>query len=80
MSLSPVGHDDAALPVTKRSAAPKNLIGAIWLVLLTALSGISAYYHAFTGFGSWDDEGGGMVTVKQYLGGMKLIAFTFRPK
>lgn len=72
MSSPPTVHDDAALPVTKRSTAPKDLAFAIWFVFLSAVSGISAYYHALTGFGPWDDEGTAMVMVKHYLAGIKL--------
>jgi len=38
------------------------------------VSGVSAYYHAFSGFAIWDDEGTGLVTVKQYLAGIKLYS------
>ena len=44
----------------------------LWFVFLSVLAGIAAYYRMFTGFNSYDDEGTLMVTVKQYLGGMKL--------
>ena len=72
MSLPPIVHDDAALPVTTRSTAPKELTFVICFLFLSALSGISAYYHALTGFAPWDDEGTAMVMVKHYLAGIKL--------
>ena len=45
---------------------------AIWFGFLTVLGGIWAYYRIFTGFSNWDDEGSIMLSVKQYLGGLKL--------
>jgi hypothetical protein len=74
MSSPLASHDYAALPLTKRSTASKDLAFAIWFVFLSGVSGISAYYHALTGFAPWDDEGSLMVTVKQYLAGMKLYS------
>ena len=38
----------------------------------TVLGGIWAYDRIFTGFSNWDDEGSIMLSVKQYLGGLKL--------
>jgi len=43
-----------------------------WLLFLTAIASLPAYYRMFTEFSPWDDEGALMVTVKQFLGGMKL--------
>ena len=60
------------LPLTERPGSPKSYTFVIWSVFLTALASVPAYYRMFTGFSSWDDEGALMVTVKQYLGGMKL--------
>lgn len=66
-----------SLSLDERIAAPvrewpTNLTVALWFVFLSALASIPAYYRMFTGFTSYDDEGALMVTVKQYLGGMKL--------
>ena len=61
-----------ALPETKHSAWTNNYIVALWFALLTILASTPAYYMIYTGFSYWDDEGALMVTVKQYLGGMKL--------
>ena len=59
-------------PLTERPGSPKNYTFVLWSVFLTALASVPAYYRMFTGFSSWDDQGALMVTVKQYLGGMKL--------
>jgi len=56
------------------NAELKNLTFAICFLVISAVSGISAYYHAFSGFAIWDDEGTGLVTVKQYLAGIKLYS------
>src|ERR1700683_559928 len=45
---------------------------ALWFTFLSVLAGIAAYYRMFTEFRPYDDEGSLMITVKQYLGGMKL--------
>ena len=60
------------LPVTKHSNFPKTFAFALWFVFLTALAGVGAYYRMFTEFSAYDDEGALMVSVKQYLGGLKL--------
>jgi hypothetical protein len=44
----------------------------LWFGFLTVLGGIWAYYRVFTGFSVWDDEGSLMVSVKQYISGLKL--------
>lgn len=50
----------------------KNYAFALWFVFLSALASVPAYYHMFTGFSYWDDEGALLVTVKEYLGGLTL--------
>jgi hypothetical protein len=59
-------------PPTERQLSPNKYTFILWFTFLTALASIPAYYRMFTGFPIWDDEGALMVTVKQYLGGMKL--------
>ena len=51
---------------------PRDYAFTLWFLFLSALASIAAYYRILTGFSSYDDEGALMVTVKQYLGGMKL--------
>jgi hypothetical protein len=51
--------------------APRFL-RVLWFGFLTLLGGIWAYYRVFTGFSIWDDEGSMMLSVKQYLDGLKL--------
>ena len=48
-----------------------------WLLVLTALAGVGAYLKMFTGFSLHDDEGALMLSVKQYLGGMKIYQEVF---
>ena len=65
-----------------RSSVWKKSFFALWCLFLTVLAGIAAYFRMFTGFNRYDDEGALMVTVKQYLGGMKLynqIPFPYGP-
>jgi hypothetical protein len=50
---------------------------ALWLVILTILTGIAAYFTMLTRFMAWDDEGALMLPVKQYLEGMKLYQDVF---
>ena len=51
---------------------------ALWFAFLTALAGIAAYYDILTGFSTWDDEGMLLLSVKQYVGGMKLYDQSFQ--
>ena len=51
---------------------PRRRLVVLWFSFLTSLAGVTAYYWIFTGFSIWDDEGTLMLTVRQYLGGMKL--------
>ena len=57
---------------TNSSVFPQRLCIALWFLVLSALAGIAAYYWMFTGFSVWDDEGTLLLTVRQFLGGMKL--------
>ena len=57
---------------TNSSAFLQRLCIALWFLVLSALAGIAAYYWMFTGFSVWDDEGTLLLTVRQFLGGMKL--------
>jgi hypothetical protein len=57
---------------TNSSVFPQRLFIALWFLVLSALAGIAAYYWMFTGFSVWDDEGTLLLTVRQFLGGMKL--------
>jgi hypothetical protein len=61
--------EDITTPVKK---SPKSYAFTLWFLFLSALAGIAAHYRMLTGFSYWDDEGALMVTVKQYLGGLKL--------
>jgi hypothetical protein len=57
---------------TNSSAFLQRLCIALWFLVLSALAGIAAFYWMFTGFSVWDDEGTLLLTVRQFLGGMKL--------
>lgn len=61
-----------ALSHTEHFESKKKYIFWLWLLFLTAVASVPAYYRMFTEFSPWDDEGALMVTVKQFLGGMKL--------
>jgi hypothetical protein len=61
----------APVALFKPIQAPRFL-RVLWFGLLTLLGGIWTYYRVFTGFSFWDDEGSMMLSVKQYLGGLKL--------
>jgi hypothetical protein len=43
-----------------------------WLSVFSALIGATAYFMLMTDFSRWDDEGSLMITVKQYLAGMRI--------
>jgi hypothetical protein len=51
------------------SSATKCLL---WLLLLSGLAAVAAFFRMFTGFSTWDDEGAMMITVHHCLSGMKL--------
>jgi hypothetical protein len=70
--LKGVTSFDMPQPPTERQLSPRKYIFILWFTFLTAMASIPAYYRMFTGFQIWDDEGALMVTVKQYLSGMKL--------
>ena len=75
----PLFDDGLAMQFRK---SPKMYAFMLWFGFLTGLASIPAYYQMFTGFSKWDDEGALMVTVKQFLGGMKLykqIAVPYGP-
>ena len=57
---------------TNSSGFPQRLCVAVWFLALSALASIAAYDWMFTGFSFWDDEGALLLTVRQFLGGMKL--------
>jgi len=69
MSLPPVNH----------SKMPKQIAITLWFAFLTALAGLGAYYRMLTGFSIYDDEGTLLISVKQYLGGVKLYEHTALP-
>ena len=60
------------LPFTKHRNAGDKYAFALWFLFLTGLAGTAAYYQMFSGFSSYDDEGTVLVTIKEYLGGIKL--------
>src|SRR6201988_618468 len=70
--LKGVTSFDMPQPRTERQLSPNKYTFILWFTFLTAMASIPAYYRMFTGFQIWDDEGALMITVKQYLGGMKL--------
>jgi hypothetical protein len=57
-----------AKPFPPPSSAPR---AATWLALLM-LPAAAAYWRIYSGFMGWDDEGTLMLTVRQYLAGLKL--------
>jgi len=59
-------------PTSYFSESLPALYAAAWFLVLTALAGIAAYYWIFSGFGFWDDEGSLLVSVRQFLAGVKL--------
>jgi hypothetical protein len=63
----------AAAPLgLSRPTSALRLVRLLWFGFLSLLGGIWAYYRVFTGFSIWDDEGSMMLSVKQYLDGLKL--------
>jgi hypothetical protein len=44
----------------------------LWLLLLSCVATIPAYFGMFTGFSAWDDEGSMMISVRSYLAGYRL--------
>lgn len=48
-----------------------------WLSAFSVLIGATAYFMMMTGFSRWDDEGSLMITVRQYLAGMKIYDEVF---
>src|ERR1035438_2114812 len=50
-----------------------------WFTVLTALAGAAAYLTMMTGFSLYDDEGMLMLTVKQYMAGMRIYDQIFSP-
>lgn len=55
-----------------RSSMQKRFALALWFAFLSVLAGFAAYFRMFTEFNFYDDEGTILVTIRQYLGGMKL--------
>jgi hypothetical protein len=53
------------------------MYAAIWLFALAAIIGVGAYFAMLTGFMPYDDEGALMLSVKQYLGGMRIYEDVF---
>ena len=66
-------------PSTKNSTESKTHTFALWFSLLSVLAGLAAYYRMFTGFNFYDDEGALLVTVKEYVGGMRLYNQIYVP-
>ncbi len=52
--------------------APLRGYVAIYFLFLSGLAAVAAYYRIFTGFSYWDDEGYMMMTVKEYLTGVRM--------
>src|ERR1035438_556667 len=48
-----------------------------WFTVLTAVAGAAAYLWMLTGYRPYDDEGALMITVKQYLSGMRIYDQVF---
>lgn len=63
-----------ALAYSEYFESKKKYVFWAWLLFLTTIASIPAYYQMFTDFSPWDDEGALMITVKQFLGGMKLYS------
>jgi hypothetical protein len=66
-------------PSTRNSTESKTHTFALWFSLLSVLAGLAAYYRMFTGFNFYDDEGALLVTVKEYVGGMRLYNQIYVP-
>ena len=51
---------------------PTGAYAAIYVLMLSCLAAVVAYYGMFIGFSVYDDEGTMMILVKQYLTGHRL--------
>jgi len=77
---TPASNTSSAFLTSNTSSQPsdgssqllKSRYILFWFLFLTALASIVAYYQILTGFSIWDDEGSLMLSVRQFLAGMKL--------